>query len=188
MLDYEGGVFVELDLGFTPSPSGGGMFLLQEEEVHDGFLLLYGYMPSLHAPDREEGTALVTIVGLSQSVFGYPSEEAFWLDNRGDVGHGFYELQASKWLENVMQYNERTYGSRNSVSELGGKYEAARHFFIGSAGGAVHGSAVQGRSGRGPSKNGKLVRRARCAAQPRAARAVVSERRRIAGGERSIPT
>jgi hypothetical protein len=132
MLDYEGGVFVELDLGFTPSPSGGGMFLLQEEEVHDGFLLLYGYMPSLHAPDREEGTALVTIVGLSQSVFGYPSEEAFWLDNRGDVGHGFYELQASKWLENVMQYNERTYGSRNSVSELGGKYEAARHFFIGS--------------------------------------------------------
>ena len=89
MLDYEGGTFVKLDLGFTPSPSGGGLSLLQEEEVHDGFLLLYGYTPGLDAPERPEATALVTIMGLSQFVFGYPNEEAFWLDSRGDVVHGF---------------------------------------------------------------------------------------------------
>ena len=88
MLDDEGGSFIELDLRFTPSPSGGSLGLLQQEEVHDGFLLLHGYAPSRNSQDRREATALVTIVGLSQSVFGYPNEEAFWLDGRGEgLGH-----------------------------------------------------------------------------------------------------
>jgi hypothetical protein len=69
VLDYEGGTFVKLDLGFTPSPSGGGLCLLQAEEVDDVFVLLHGYTPSMAAPDRKEATALVTVMGLSQSVF-----------------------------------------------------------------------------------------------------------------------
>jgi hypothetical protein len=80
MLDYQSGAFVRLDLGFRPWPSGGGMFMLQQEEAHDGFMLLCGCTPSLDAPDRKEAIALVTIVGLCQSVFGYPNEEAFWSD------------------------------------------------------------------------------------------------------------
>jgi hypothetical protein len=135
VLDYDGGAFIELDLGFTPSPDGGGMSFLQQEEVHDAFLLLHGYTPGLDAPGRKEATALVTIIGLSQSVFGYPNEEAFWFDPRAEeLGHGFYELQGSRWRENINDYNRRTYGSRpgNTDWHLGGKYENARHFFIGS--------------------------------------------------------
>jgi hypothetical protein len=133
MLDYESGLFIELDLGFVPSPSGGFLSLFQQEEVHDGFLLLYGYAPSLDAPERQEAMALVTVAGVSQSVFGYPNEEAFWFDWRGqDIGGGFYEVQGSRWLDNVTEYNRRTYGSRNSDWDLRGKYQGARHFFIGS--------------------------------------------------------
>lgn len=132
MLDYTGGNFVKLDLGFTPSPSGGGLCLLQAEEVNDVFVLLYGYTPSLDAPDRQEATALVTVTALSQSVFGYPNEEAFWLDGRGDVGHGFYEVQDSAWHSNIMEYNKRTYGSRNEHWTPSTEGEQPRHFFVGS--------------------------------------------------------
>ena len=132
MLDYTGGTFVKLELGFTPSPSGGGLCLLQAEEVHDAFVLLHGYTPSLDASDREEATALVTVQGLNQSVFGYPNEEAYWCDYRGRLDHGFYEVQGSQWHLNLIEYNRRTYGSRNRTVELGGKFEKPHHFFIGS--------------------------------------------------------
>jgi hypothetical protein len=132
VLDYEGGTFIKLDLGFTPSPSGGGMSLLQAEEVGDVFVLLYGYTPSLDAPNRQEATALVTVIGLSQSVYGYPNEEAFWSDSRGDVGHGFYEVQESAWHSHLMEYNKRTYGSRNTGWTPPSEREQPRHFFVGS--------------------------------------------------------
>ncbi len=105
------------------------MCLFQEEEVHDWYLL-YGDSPGLR--DGEEATALLTVVGLSQSVFGYPNEEAFCCDTRGDIGGGIYEVRGSRWLDNVKDYNERTYGSHHATWKLGGKYEDARHFFIGS--------------------------------------------------------
>lgn len=113
------------------------MSFLQQEEVHDAFVLLHGYVPALDAAHRKEATALVTIIGLCQSVFGYPNEEAFWLDPRAEeLGHGFYELQGSRWRENLNEYNKRTSGPRpgNSDWHLGGKFENARHFFIGSKG------------------------------------------------------
>ena len=116
VLDYTSGIFVKLDLGFVPSPSGGGLSLLQAEEVHDMFVLLHGYTPDLDTPDRREATALVTVMGLIQSVFGYPNEEAYWLDSRGRLGHGFYEVQGSGWHANILEYNRRTNGSR--VSDL----------------------------------------------------------------------
>jgi hypothetical protein len=133
VLDHDGGAFTELDLGFVPSPSGGFMSLLQQEEVHDAFLVLHGYTPRLDAPDRREATALVTVAGFSQSVFGYPNEEAFWFDERGhDLGAGFYEVRGSRWLDNMAEYNRRTYASRDPEWDLKGKYLSARHFFIGS--------------------------------------------------------
>jgi hypothetical protein len=132
VLDYEGGTFIKLDLGFTPSPSGGGLFLLQAEEVGDVFALLNGYEPSLDAPDRLEATALVTVMGVTQSVYGYPNEEAFWNDSRGDVGHGFYEVQESAWHSNLLEYNTRTYGSRNAVWSPPSESDQPRHFFVGS--------------------------------------------------------
>lgn len=132
VLDFTGGTFVKLDLGFTPSPSGGGLCLLQAEEVHDVFVTMYGYTPGLDAADRQEATALVTVMGLSQSVFGYPNEEAFWFDSRGDVGHGFYEVQDSAWNSNLLEYNKRTYGSRHKDWAMHGEHEQPRHFFVGS--------------------------------------------------------
>ncbi len=132
MLDWESGEFIELDLGFSPTPRGGGLCLLQEEEVHDGFLLVYGNATGADAPNRTKATALVPIVGMGQSVFGYPDEEAFWFDSRGDLGKGFYELRGSTWLENVMTYNTRTAESRHPDQRLGGKCIGARHFFVGS--------------------------------------------------------
>lgn len=133
MLDYTGGVFVKLDLGFTPSPSGGGLFVVQAEEVGDAFVLMYGYTPSLDAADRREGTALITVIAVQQSVIGYPNEEAFWCDDRGDVGHGFYELIGSAWSANVAEYNNRTYGSRHQSTPGGLTWlPPAHHFFVGS--------------------------------------------------------
>lgn len=72
MLDFESGTFVELDPGFTPSPSDGGLCLLQQEETHDGYLIISGYVPGLRAPDRQQASALATIIGMIQSVFGFP--------------------------------------------------------------------------------------------------------------------
>lgn len=69
---------------------------------------------------------------MSQSVFGYPDEEAFWFDDRGDLGKGFYELRNSTRLENVTAYNARRAGSRHRDLPLGGKYVGARHFFVAS--------------------------------------------------------
>lgn len=132
MLDFENGTFVELDLGLTPSASGGGLCLLQQEEVHDAFLLLSGYTPRSDTSDRRDAIALVTVVGVSQSVFGYPNEEAFWFDSRGSLDHGFYELQGSGWKSNVLEYNRRTYGSHHNTWSMGGKFDQARHYFVGS--------------------------------------------------------
>jgi hypothetical protein len=132
MLDGASGEFIELDLGFTPTPTGGGLSLLQEEEVHDGLLLVYVTATGAEAPNRTETTALVTIVGMSQSVFGYPDEEAFWFDSRGELGKGFYELRGSTWLENVMAYNTRTTETGHPDQRLGGNYIGARHFFVAS--------------------------------------------------------
>lgn len=132
MLDYDTGEFIELDLGFTPTPTGGGLRLFQQEEVHDGFLLVCGHALSGKSPVGAEATALVTIVGLSQSVFGYPDEEAFWRDGRGELSQGFYELARSKWLENVHEYNRRTAEGRDANLRLRGKYVGARHLFVAS--------------------------------------------------------
>lgn len=104
----------------------------QEEEVNDGFLLVYGNATGAEYQSDTDATALITIVGMSQSVFGYPNEEAFWYDSRGDLGKGFYELRGSTWLHNVTAYNTRTRESRHLDQRLDGKYVGALHFFVAS--------------------------------------------------------
>jgi len=126
-MDYSRGRFVELDFGFTPSPSGGGLYLYQKEEAFNSYAVLHGYTPrDLTAPDRQLAIALITISGVVQSIFGYPNEEAFWKDPRGDLGHGFFEVVESPWIDEINGYNVATFGTE-CISR-----SAARHFFIGS--------------------------------------------------------
>lgn len=127
MMDYRRGRIVELDFPFTPSPSGGFLSLYQQEEAYNSYVVLHGYTPKdLKAPDRQEAIALITIRGVVQSIFGYPNEEAFWKDPRGHLGHGFFEVADSPWIDEINGYNAATFGTECMSGS------AARHFFIGS--------------------------------------------------------
>jgi hypothetical protein len=126
MLDYLNGTPKRLDLGFTPSPSGGGLHLVQEEDVHDCYLVLQGYAPNLDNADRIECPALVTGIRFTQLVFGYPNEEAYWKDSRGTLDHGFYEIEGSGWGNAIDDYNNLSFGK--AYFRGGPK----RHFFVGS--------------------------------------------------------
>jgi hypothetical protein len=61
------------------------MCFFQQEETHDCYLMVGGYTPSMEASDRMKGIALVKAQGYLQSVFGYPNEEAYWKDPRGEL-------------------------------------------------------------------------------------------------------
>jgi hypothetical protein len=126
MLDYLSGNPRKLELGFVPSPSGGALHAVQEEDVHNCYLVLQGYAPDLGSSDRIECPALVTAVGFTQLVFGYPNEEAYWKDPRGALDHGFYEIEGSSWSEAIDDYNSRSFG------RLYFRGSAKKHFFIGS--------------------------------------------------------
>jgi hypothetical protein len=123
MLDYLSGTPRRLDVDFVPSPSGGGMYLWQQEEVHSCHLVLSGSAPDL---DGVETHALITGVGCVQTVFGYPNEEAFWKDPRGELGGGCFEIEGSHWEANIEGYNRRSFGAAYfSTGEL-------HHYFVGS--------------------------------------------------------
>src|SRR5215471_11632804 len=127
VMDYSRGRFIELDFGFTPAPSGGGLYLYQQEERHNSYAVLHGYTPrDLKASQSQKAIALITVSGVMQSIFGYPNEEAFWKDPRGDIGHGFFEVVDSVWVDEINSYNLATYGTEYMSRS------AARHFFIGS--------------------------------------------------------
>jgi hypothetical protein len=126
-MDYSRGRCVELDFGFTPAPSGGALFLYQQEEALNSYAVLHGYTPrDLKDPDRQKAIALITISEVVQSIFGYPNEEAFWKDPRGDIGHGFFEVVDSPWIDEINGYNVATFGTEYMSGS------AARHFFIAS--------------------------------------------------------
>lgn len=126
MADYTTGEVRELDIPFTVSPSGGGLYVLQAEERRNAYVILLGYTPSLDADDRRECVALFTVRGVLQSVFGYPNEEAYWHDPRGKIGTRVVEIVGSKWTDEIDSYNERTYGTALPWSQ------PRRHFFFGS--------------------------------------------------------
>jgi hypothetical protein len=101
-----------------PLPARRGLQLLRRPpRVHP---------KDLKAADRQEAIALITIRGVVQSIFGYPNEEAFWKDPRGDLGHGFFEVADSPWTDEINDYNVATFGTEYMSGS------AARHFFIGS--------------------------------------------------------
>lgn len=110
VLDDRHGTLVQLEVPFCISPSGGGLAVFAMEEVRVAFVVLLGYAPALHAPDRQEACALVTFAGIRQVVYGYPNEEAYWKDPRGggDVASGFHEVIGSLWNDNLDDYNRRT--------------------------------------------------------------------------------
>jgi len=131
VLDYLTGTPRRLEVGFVPAPSGGGMRLWQDEEGHACYVVVFGYAPDLDALDRVETRALITGVGCVQTVFGYPNEDAFWKDPRGELDHGCYEIEGSQWRAHIDDYNRRSFGTGYvwPAGEL-------HHFFIGSKDGS----------------------------------------------------
>ncbi|HEV3187738.1 MAG TPA: hypothetical protein VGZ04_06790 [Acidimicrobiales bacterium] len=142
MLDITHGEWVELHLGVVGSPSGSGLVLLDGDE-DETRVVFRGYAPDFESDDRREALAIITAKRCLQSVFGYPNEEAYWLDERGSLGIGIYELIGSMWAENVAIFNDRTYWrdkqehrdflASHGISEMGPIHSSQlRHFFIGS--------------------------------------------------------
>lgn len=70
MYDYLNGAPKRVNLGFVPSPSGGGMHAVQVEELHNCYLVLQGYAQEQGDSDRVECPALVTGIVYTQVVFG----------------------------------------------------------------------------------------------------------------------
>jgi hypothetical protein len=138
MLESFEGTVRELDFdGWRPSPSGGDMVVVQQEEVHVCTVVV---SVSAKRPGRGSLRGAVAVADLSapaQTVFGYPNEEAYGHDPRG-LEHGFYEILDSPWAENLRRYNRATYGRSRSNRQPGRERPAEwptgalRHFFIGS--------------------------------------------------------
>jgi len=86
------------------------MALFQQEEVHECFVVIGGYSPNVESPTRVEAIGLVRAGGFVQTVFGYPNEQAYWKDPRGEFDHGIFEIRDSRWFSNIDDYNARTFG------------------------------------------------------------------------------
>jgi hypothetical protein len=131
MLDYLSGTPRRLDVGFVPDASGGQFHFWQDEEQHNCFIVINGYAPDIDTSDRIETSALIIGVGCVQSVVGYPNEDAFWKDPRGELGHGCFEIEDSKWQANIDDYNRRSFGDhyRHGGPQL-------HHYFVGSKDGS----------------------------------------------------
>jgi hypothetical protein len=117
------------DVTVIPSPSWASATLLHTEEGRDALLVLR-VMPRDGGPLK---AAIVTAVACRQSVFGYPNDEAWSRDPRGDADHpsyGFYEIQGSIWPAQLADYNRRNFPE--STLEWG------RHFFV-----ACHDASAQ---------------------------------------------
>ena len=118
--------FQEIDeFGVVPLPSGAGAILLQCEEGRECYVVLR----VLRVRDRVDLMAIVTFSDCLQSVFGYPNDEAYWHDPRGDdddhPGYGFYEVLNSTWPARLAEYNEHAFPGRLWP------WDPHRHFFLG---------------------------------------------------------
>ena len=113
------------DLGVVASPSGAGALLLHGEEEPDCLVVLQVWREA----DKARLTAIATFVGCEQSIFGYPNDEAYWLDPRraraaGGLGYGFYEVLGSSWEASLQEYNRHAFPNTPDRRSL-------RHFFLG---------------------------------------------------------
>jgi hypothetical protein len=123
------GTIRQLRFPFTVSPSGGDLAVFGVEERHNAYAVICGYSPSISADDRQECVALITVRGVVQYIVGYPNEEAYWRDPRGDIGHGICEIVGSGWRESIDAYNRASFGTDHGLRP---PEVPTRHFFIGS--------------------------------------------------------
>jgi hypothetical protein len=111
-------------LGVVPSPSGGGALLLHSEVHGDCYLVTM----VMREADGGTETAVVTLVGCEQSVFGYPNDEAWARDPRGVAGdepsYGFYEVLSSAWPARLAAYN------RHAFPDTALERDGLRHYFV----------------------------------------------------------
>jgi hypothetical protein len=116
--------FVELDrYGVIPSPAGAGALLLHGEGDRHAQVVMHVWSQS----ERRNRRALVTLEECRQSVFGYPNDEAYFRDPRGDSrvpGYGFYEVLDSEWPARLAEFNRHAFPPERDL-------EWGRHFFIG---------------------------------------------------------
>lgn len=135
MLDPVAGRIVQLDHEFRFSPSGGDLFLVQQEETHRCYAVGVGYSPA--GGFSTPATALITVWGVVQAIFGYPGEEAFTKDPRGSLG-SICEVVDSTWKEKLADYDRRVFGSSSAEQVNGEKYfeppslPPLHHYFLGS--------------------------------------------------------
>ena len=111
-IDQAGGIHpdqvVDLDLGFHPAPSGSGEMVFHGDAADAVMVLLV-----VDRQYRDVGPAIVTFVHCSQSVFGYPNDEATRGDPRlRDHGYGFHEVRHSPWAGRLQNYNRRAFPDR----------------------------------------------------------------------------
>jgi hypothetical protein len=96
---------VDLDLGLRPRPSGSGEMLFHSE-TGDAVLVLV----VVDRQSRRVGPAIVTFVRCSQSLFGYPNDEARSGDPRlRNTIYGFYEIRDSPWAQRLQTYNRQAF-------------------------------------------------------------------------------
>lgn len=111
--------------GVVPAPSGGGALLLHAEEHADCYLVTI----VMREADGTTETAIVTLVGCAQSVFGYPNDEAWSRDPRGVAGdepsYGFHEVLSSTWSARLAAYNRHAFPDTPLE-----RYDGLRHYFI----------------------------------------------------------
>jgi hypothetical protein len=112
--------------GVIPTPSGPGAVVIHAEEGRDCHVVLGVF----RLADKAHKIAIVTLAWCAQSVFGYPNDEAYWHDPRGDngdrPGYGFYEVLSSSWPHRLAAYNRHAFPDSTPA-----QYADYRHFFIG---------------------------------------------------------
>jgi hypothetical protein len=108
------GLLNQLDVGASPSPSGPAALVLHYEEGSDCLVVF--------VTDGPRRPAIATFARCSQSIFGYPNDEAYW--GVPGAGYGFYEVVESDWAERVAEFNRLRFPGTGVRTE-------ARHFFMG---------------------------------------------------------
>jgi hypothetical protein len=130
--------FVELILDFSPSPSGTGLYFLQEEEAHRCYLVCAGCSP--RGEYSSPAVALITFWGVVQTIFGYPNVDAWESDPRLSEATGaIYEVVGSRCKQDLIAYNRRTFetGRRAAESSTDRFFDSEyfsgwplRHYFV----------------------------------------------------------
>lgn len=116
VLDDSDHEFVELTHDFSPSPSGTGLYFLQEEEAHRCYLVCAGCSPK--GEYSSPAVALITFWGVTQTIFGYPNVDAYESDPRLSEATGIiYEVIGSSWKRELVAYNRQTFGTGVHAAE-----------------------------------------------------------------------